>query len=91
MAYYVYIIQSDLDGSFYKGFTENPILRLERHNNKGSVYTSLKVPWKLVYVEELASKKEALIREKNLKKADHARIHALISHSKNIVSRFLTG
>ena len=88
MAYYVYIIKSDLDGSFYKGYTEDPVLRLQRHNNKESIYTSSKVPWKLVYVEEMHSKREALIREKNLKKADHSRIYALIDHPKNIASRF---
>lgn len=88
MAYYVYIIQSLKDGSFYKGFTENPLQRLAEHNNKESHYTSAKTPWKLVYVEEKSSKKEALIREKNLKKATIERIQALITLPKNIVTQF---
>ncbi|MFZ6024577.1 MAG: GIY-YIG nuclease family protein [Bacteroidota bacterium] len=88
MAYYVYIIQSLKDDSFYKGFTENPLQRLAQHNNKESHYTSTKTPWKLVYVEEMGSKKEALIREKNLKKATTERIQALIVHSKNNVAYF---
>jgi putative endonuclease len=48
----------------------------------------MKTPWKLVYVEELSSKKEALIREKNLKKATNERLKALINHTKNIVAQF---
>ncbi len=88
MAYYVYIIQSFKDNSFYKGFTENPLRRLAQHNNRESKYTSMKTPWKLVYVEELSSKKEALIREKNLKKATNERLKALIIHTKNIVAQF---
>jgi len=88
MAFYVYIIQSLDDDSFYKGFTENPLQRLVQHNNKESHYTSAKTPWKLVYVEEMSSKKEALIREKNLKKATIKRIQALIVHPKNIAVQF---
>ena len=88
MPHFVYILQSQQDHSFYKGYTTNPLLRLTQHNNKESNYTSKKVPWKLVYIEEFASKKDALIREKNLKKATLERIQALITHSKNIVDRF---
>ncbi|MCP9750732.1 GIY-YIG nuclease family protein [Ferruginibacter sp. HRS2-29] len=86
--YYVYILRSDVDQSFYKGYTENPAQRLIQHNNGESVYTRNKIPWKLVYVEVFSTKKEALIREKNLKKATHQRIESLISHPKNIVGQF---
>jgi len=40
-------------------------------------------------VEEMSSKKEALIREKNLKKATVERIIALVAHPKNIIHKFL--
>ncbi|MBL0270040.1 MAG: GIY-YIG nuclease family protein [Chitinophagaceae bacterium] len=89
MAYYVYIIQSAKDMSYYKGYSCDPVIRLHQHNNRESTYTAGKCPWKLVYVEELSSKKEALIREKNLKKATRERIEALINHPKNVVERFL--
>ncbi|NCI50832.1 GIY-YIG nuclease family protein [Sediminibacterium roseum] len=88
MAFYVYIIQSDDDKSFYKGFSEDPLKRLVQHNNGESFFTSFKGPWKLVYVERCLSKTEALKREKNLKKASLERIQALIAHPKNIVSDF---
>jgi putative endonuclease len=89
MAFYVYIIQSEKDNSYYKGYSMNPFIRLQQHNNRESTYTAGKCPWKLVYVEELGSKMEALIREKNLKKATLERIEALIRHPKNIVQQFL--
>jgi putative endonuclease len=44
MAYYVYILQSELDKTYYKGFTENPIKRLGQHNAGEMTYTSRKIP-----------------------------------------------
>ena len=88
MAYYVYIIQSSVNEHFYKGFSENPLQRIIQHNAGQTSSTRHLVPWKLIYVEELLSKKEALIREKNLKKATRERIIALISSPKNIISKF---
>ncbi len=87
MAFYVYILQSDVDGSFYKGFTENYEIRLQQHNNGESNYTSKKIPWKLVYAELHETKRNALIREKNLKKATHERINALITSNRNILRK----
>jgi putative endonuclease len=89
MQYYVYILQSENDNSFYKGFSRNPAERLVQHNNGETQSTKHLIPWKLVYVEQMPSKKDAIIREKNLKKADRARIIALIQHSKNIVDQFI--
>jgi putative endonuclease len=91
MAYYVYIVESLQDGTFYKGYSEDPLKRLQQHNQGESKYTSGKMPWKLVYVEECASKTEALIRERNLKKADRSRIQTLLVHPKNRVGRFTVG
>ena len=85
MAYFVYIIRSNVDDTYYKGFSENPLNRLLQHNNCESHFTSAKVPWQLVFVQELPSKKDALIREKALKKYSHAQIKILITSTKNIV------
>jgi hypothetical protein len=49
---------------------------------KSRLIPPVKIPWRLVYVEEMNSKREALIREKNLKKATIERIRALIDHPK---------
>jgi len=72
MPYFTYVIQSTSTGKIYIGQTDNLNLRLRRHNgtlptNKRS-YTKLnKGPWKLVYHEELNTRKDATIREKLLK------------------------
>jgi putative endonuclease len=68
MSYWVYIIESLKDHSFYIGYSENLENRLKQHNNGESTYSSLKIPWKLVYYEEFDNKKAALIREKFLKR-----------------------
>ena len=91
MSFYVYIIKSSVDESFYKGFSEKPVHRLLQHNNGETQSTKHLIPWELVYVEEMLSKRDALIREKNLKKAARQRIEALILHTKNIVSQFTIG
>lgn len=68
MKYYTYILQSDKDGSFYIGQTENLEERLEKHNLGLSKYTSKKIPWKIVFFEEFETRKEAISRERFLKK-----------------------
>jgi len=66
--FYVYLIQSEVDSSFYIGYTSNLELRIKQHNNGESIYSRRKKPWKLVYSEELENKTSALKREKFLKK-----------------------
>ena len=58
---------------------------LNQHNNGESVYTSRKIPWTLVYIEEMSSKKDVIILERNLKKTTLERIEALLTAPKNIV------
>lgn len=65
--YYVYILQSLRDSSYYTGFSTDVVRRLEEHNRGKSRYTKGKTPWKVVYTEEYESKMEALRREKFLK------------------------
>lgn len=89
MPYYVYIIKSQVDNSYYKGYTEDPMLRLQRHNNGESQYTRKKTPWQLIYLQELPTKREALIREKALKKYSHTQIGQLILTDKNILSLYV--
>ena len=89
MSFYVYLIQSELDGTFYKGSSENPLQRLQQHNAGLSHYTSTKRPWKLVFIEEMPSKKEMLIREKKLKRGNAAYFAKLINGASNILDQFL--
>ncbi|MDX2002791.1 MAG: GIY-YIG nuclease family protein [Chitinophagales bacterium] len=83
--FYVYVIQSTKDGSLYKGFSEDYLKRLEAHNNGESKYTSTKMPWKLLYVEVHVTKREALIRERKLKKANNKYIQWLVQQDSNIL------
>jgi putative endonuclease len=85
MRFYIYIIQSEIDQSYYKGFSENYLERLKQHNDGWSKYTSRKKPWKLVYVELFESKSEALKREKSLKKYSRSQILILIQSQKNLL------
>lgn len=69
--YYVYVIQNS-DRKIYIGQTHDVAKRLERHNkekkSKITSYTSKQGKhWKIVYREILETRKEALVREKELK------------------------
>jgi putative endonuclease len=66
--YFVYILQSEKDGSFYAGQTADIEDRSQRHNEGRSKYTSLKRPWKLVYFEKFNTRAETIQRKKDIKR-----------------------
>lgn len=66
--FFVYILRSKLDNSFYIGFAPNLKARLEKHN-QGEVQSTKNLrPMELIYFEGYKSKEDALIREKRLKR-----------------------
>jgi putative endonuclease len=66
--YYLYILKCS-DNSLYTGITNNLEKRLEVHKSgKGSKYVRAKLPFQLVYSEELETKSLALKREFEIKK-----------------------
>jgi putative endonuclease len=67
MAYYIYILQSVKDGSFYVGSTQDVEARLRRHNQGRSKYTKAKRPWRVVHQETFATRSEATQREAEIK------------------------
>jgi len=71
MAYCVYILRSEKDGSFYIGHTADLEERLKRHNHGKSLYTKAKVPWKLIYQEDFCSRSEAMQREREIKEKEN--------------------
>ena len=87
MAHFVYIIQSESSGIFYKGSTSNPSSRLFQHNAGMSRYTANKGPWKLVYLEKMQDKRSALIRERQLKRANINYIKWLITQEFNLAGK----
>jgi putative endonuclease len=67
MSYYVYILKSQKDGSYYIGHTQNLNSRLERHNQGRVKYTKSKRPWKLAYLERYPDRSSAMAREEEIK------------------------
>ena len=68
--YYTYILQCS-DGTLYTGYAADINQRVAAHNSgKGSKYTRGRLPVALVYYEVLDTKKEALQRERQIKKLD---------------------
>jgi putative endonuclease len=68
MGYYVYVLRSEKDGSFYIGHTADLEERLKRHNERRSRYTRNKVPWKLIYQKGFNTRTEAIKREREIKR-----------------------
>jgi len=86
MAFYVYIIQSELDRSYYIGSTQDLDERLRRHNQGRSTYTKAKRPWKLVYYEEFIDRSSAMKREREIKRQRSKKfIEALVSQNVPVI------
>ncbi|HHT9136972.1 MAG TPA: GIY-YIG nuclease family protein [Candidatus Wunengus sp. YC60] len=49
--FYVYVLKSLIDGSYYKGRTTNVERRLKEHQNGKTQSNRIKKPFKLVHVE----------------------------------------
>ena len=65
---YCYIVEC-VDGTYYTGWTTDPERRLAMHNKgRGAKYTKMRLPVKLVYVEEQPDRKSAMKRELAIKK-----------------------
>ena len=65
----VYIIESAATGKWYYGYTTDPKKRVEFHNKGHNASTRNRGPWKIIFLREFQSKKEALEFEIYLKKS----------------------
>ena len=65
--YFVYILQSLKDFSFYVGQCDDLDRRMSKHTDGMSRYTSGKRPLRMVYFEKYPSRSLALKREKQIK------------------------
>ena len=72
----VYILESEVNGRFYIGYSEQPDRRLLEHNSGKVKSTRPYRPWKKVYVEDFPTETEAMRREKVLN-AKKTRLHIL--------------
>ena len=75
---YCYIVEC-ADGTYYTGWAIDPERRVAVHNQgRGARYTRMRLPVKLVYVEEQPDRKSAMRREIAIKKMDRVRKIKLI-------------
>ena len=65
--YYVYILQSQKDKSYYTGTTENLKRRIKEHNWYLVKYSKSKAPFRLAWFCAFKDKKKALDFERYLK------------------------
>ncbi|MBL7847968.1 MAG: GIY-YIG nuclease family protein [Cyclobacteriaceae bacterium] len=65
--FFVYILVSGADGSFYIGQTNNLTERLRRHNAGLEKYSRSKVPWSILWSQTVPTRAEAMALERKLK------------------------
>ena len=87
---YCYIVEC-ADGTYYTGWTFDPEKRLAVHNKgRGARYTRMRLPVKLVYVEEQPDRKSAMKREieiKRMKREGKAKLIAEKKYTSKYVHR----
>ena len=83
MPFYVYILRSETTGRFHVGQTEHLEERIAYHNPDYSLVLRNRGPWKLVYSEAYATRREAVRREQYIKRQKDRRfIRSLLSASR---------
>jgi putative endonuclease len=68
MFFYTYVLKSKKDGNFYVGCTEDLKLRFDQHKKGKVESTRERRPFELIYYEACKDNKDALYREKYLKR-----------------------
>jgi putative endonuclease len=83
MKFYTYIL-SCADGTYYTGYTNNLIKRVQTHNTgRGSKYTRSRRPVHLVYYKEFENKHDAMSWEAIIKnRMNHQQKRELIEKTK---------
>jgi putative endonuclease len=76
--FYVYILQSQIDQSYYKGHTNDLADRLKRHNGLEEKYTLKLAPWILIWCCEKETKSMAYQLEKKLKNLSRERLQTFM-------------
>ncbi|MCK5776529.1 MAG: GIY-YIG nuclease family protein, partial [Bacteroidales bacterium] len=65
--YYVYLLESELNRSYYVGQTQDIQKRFLRHNKGLEKYTKKYKPWKLLHYITLETRADAMKLEKKIK------------------------
>ncbi len=89
MPVFCYIVEC-ADGTYYTGWSTDPLRRLRAHNRgRGARYTRSRRPVSLVYVEAVPDRPAALRRERRIKALTHAQKAALIAAGRQKTILFL--
>lgn len=81
---YCYIVEC-ADGTYYTGWAIDPEKRVIVHNKgRGAKYTRVRLPVKLVYIEEQPDQKSAMKREIAIKRLGRAGKIKLIGKSRQV-------
>jgi putative endonuclease len=84
MSCYCYIVEC-ADGTYYTGWAIDPENRVAVHNKgRGARYTRMRLPVKLVYIEEQPDRTTAMKREIAIKRLSRERKGKLIEESKYV-------
>jgi putative endonuclease len=84
---FVYIVRCS-DNTFYTGWAVDVTLRVKTHNaGRGAKYTRARLPVKLVYSEELATRLEAMRRERAIKRYPRTKKLKLVKSQKMLNRR----
>jgi len=65
--FYVYLLESEIDKSWYIGYSSDLKTRFKSHNKGENLATKNKKPWKLIYYEAYTIRLDAKRREQFLK------------------------
>ncbi len=83
MLFFVYILQSETTGRYYVGQTEHLRERVAYHNANYSRALKNRGPWQLVHFESYATRREAVARERSIKRQkDRRYIQQLVGASR---------
>jgi len=82
--FYVYVLQSTNDRSWYTGYTADLRKRFNEHNENKAGFTKYRGPWNIIYYEVCLNQQDATAREKYLKSGMGKR------YLKNRLKRFLS-
>jgi predicted GIY-YIG superfamily endonuclease len=78
--FFIYMLECN-DGSYYIGHTDDIDRRISEHNNgQISGYTKNRLPIKVVYTQDFATRDEAINAEQQIKGWSRKKKHALIQN-----------
>ena len=82
--FYTYVLQSEVDGQFYSGYSKDLKLRFNQHQKGKVESTKGRLPLKLIYYEaclnqEDAQKRESYFKTYNGKRFLHKRLKSYLT------------